>query len=81
MEALVRRAFRETLRQRIHGWNTAIVSLEQEFCGGVGQPRTELAFQIEKLVAKRRIASFALLELERPPPDGGFSFQVPSRSD
>jgi hypothetical protein len=80
VEALVRKAFRETLRQRIHGWNTAIVSLEHEFCRDAGQPRAELAFQIEKLVAKRRIAAFTLLELERPLSDGRLSFQVPSHS-
>jgi len=80
VEALVRMAFRETLRQKIHGWNTAIVSLKCEFCSVAGKPRADITFQIEKLVAKRTVAAVTLLQLGQPPPERRPALQVSNQS-
>jgi hypothetical protein len=77
VEALVRKAFQETVRQKIRGWNTAIIWLEHEYCGDGGPPRADLAIQIEKLVAKRRAATLVLFELGQPLPNLGAPPRIP----
>ena len=77
MEALVRKAFQEKVVQRFRGWNTAIVSLRCESSATQASRRAEVAFQIDKLVAKRRAAIVMLDELGMPPPEPGVPLQIP----
>lgn len=78
MEALARKAFQETVVQRLRGWNSAILSLRHESSAAQAPRRAEVAFQIDKLVAKRRAASVMLDELGMPPPEPGGALQIPN---
>lgn len=77
MEALVRRAFHETVVQRLRRWDTEIMGLEHEFCAGEASRRAEVGCQIDKLVAKRTAANALLHELGVPPPEPGDPLQIP----
>jgi len=76
VEALARKAFEETVVQRLRGWNTAILSLRHESSAAEASRRAEVALEIDKLVAKRRAASVMLDELGMPPLEPGVSLQI-----
>ena len=77
MEAPVRKAFPETVVQRLRGWDAAIAGLKQESSAGEASRRVEVACQIDKLMAKRTAANVMLHELGMRPPEPGVRLQIP----